>query len=319
MNRAFVLPAVVALSLAAWCQTPTNSGGPKASAPQKPKVSPLAEYAGAWTSNFNGTIWLSLWLELRGDQLSGSLVYPRSFELNDSGELKSYSEERSTKTVTDAVVNPDGLLLSVKDADTQETSRFLMKILPPDKGTADLKMIGMSVRPGMSKPKPWRLVKSAIAKPPENQTTSPLSDYLGDWISTFDGKVWLLLELALRGGQIAGWYTHSRDLELNVEGGLKSVSDEKVKEKIADATLNADGLLLTIEDRGSQKPDQYLMEIAVPAKAAALTLLATDMPAGMPKPKSWVLLKFGAATTSKESTPTETPAGTQQSTKPFLN
>lgn len=303
MKRAFVLLTTVALGLAAWCQAPPGSGGPAAAAPQKPKVSPLAEYAGAWTSNFNGKIWLSLWLELHGDQLSGSLVYPRSFELNDDGELKSYSEEQSTKTITDAVVNPDGLLLTVKDADNQEAGRFLMKVLPPDKATADLKMIGMSVRPGMSKPKPWRLVKSAIAKPPENQTASPLADYAGDWISTLDGKVWLLLELALRGGQLTGWFTHSRDLEVNDEGGLKSVSDEKVKEKVADATLNPDGLLLTIEDGNSGEPDHYLMEIAVPAKAAALTLLATDLPAGIPKPKPWVLLKFDAATTNKETTP----------------
>ena len=157
-----MLSAVVAVSLTAWCQAPVNSGSAAASTPQK-KVSPLAEYAGNWTSTFDGKIWLSLRLELHGDQLTGSLLHPHSLELNDNGELKSVSEEQATETITNATVNPDGLLLTLNDPDTKEIDRYLMKLLLPTKDTADLKMIAMSVRPGMPKPKPWRLAKSGTA------------------------------------------------------------------------------------------------------------------------------------------------------------
>ena len=297
MKWIFALLAVGVVGHSAWGQAPGSTS------PQKKQISPLAEYEGYWTSTFEGKIWLQLELELRGDQLIGSMEHARKIDLNDNGELKSVSEEQSRETVTDAAVNPDGLVVTVKDLDSQDTHRYLMRLVLPAKDAADLRIIGGSMPPGMPKPKPWRLVKSAIAKPPENQAAPPLADYAGDWISTFDGKVWLLVELALRGEQLTGWLTHSHDLELNDEGGLKSVSDDKVKEKIADATLNPYGLVLTVKNGDSKEPDQYLMQIVMPAKAAALTMLATDLPAGMPKPKPWVLLKYDAATTGKEPAP----------------
>lgn len=163
MKRMCVLLAIMAVSLSCWCQAPANSGSAAPAAPPNKQVSPLAEYAGEWTSKFDGKIWLQLHLELQGDQLIGSLLRPHSLELNDNGELKSVSEEQVTQTLTDAVINPDGLLLTVKDADTQETNRYLMKVLPRAKDTAELKMIAMDVPPGMPKPKPWRLVKSGVA------------------------------------------------------------------------------------------------------------------------------------------------------------
>lgn len=163
MKRTCVLLAVMAVSLSAWCQAPPNSSSSAPAAPPKEQVPPLAEYAGEWTAKFDGKIWLQLHLELHGDQLIGSLLRPHSLELNDNGELKSVSEEQVTQILTDAVINPDGLLLTVKDADTQKTDRYLMKVLPSAKDTADLKMIAMDVPPGIPKPRPWRLVKSGVA------------------------------------------------------------------------------------------------------------------------------------------------------------
>ena len=61
------------------------------------------------------------------------------------------------------VLNPDGLLLTLKDPDTQETDRYMMRLVAPDNDTAELKMIAMTMPPGMPKPKPWRLVKTGIA------------------------------------------------------------------------------------------------------------------------------------------------------------
>jgi hypothetical protein len=160
---------VVAVSLTAWSQAPPGSAA--AATPQKPKVSPLAEYAGTWTARFDGKIWLSLELELHGDQLTGSLVHPHSLELNDNGELKSVSEEQTTDPIIDAVLNPDGLVLTVKDPDSQDKDRYLMRLVLPEKEAADLKMIAMSLPPGISKPKPWRLAKSGIAQ--TNQEAAP--------------------------------------------------------------------------------------------------------------------------------------------------
>ena len=144
---------MLAVSVAGWSQAP-----PKA----KP-VNPLLEYAGEWTSVFEGKVWLSLQLELRGEQLTGSLVRPLKVEISDNGGINSVSEEQLTETVAEAVVNPDGLLLTLQRADTQDRDRYQMRLIPPEKQTADLKMIGMAMPPGMPKPMPWRLVKSGSA------------------------------------------------------------------------------------------------------------------------------------------------------------
>ena len=141
---------MLAMSMSGWSQAP-----PKA----KP-VNPLLEYTGEWTSVFEGKVWLSLQLELRGEQLAGSLVRPQRVEINDNGGIKSVSEEQYTETITEAVVNPDGLLLTLQRADTQDRDHFQMRLISPEKQTADLKMIGMQMPPGMPKPRAWRLVKS---------------------------------------------------------------------------------------------------------------------------------------------------------------
>ena len=152
--------AVFAVTLTAWSQAPPASVG---TPPQKPKVSPFAEFAGEWTATFDGRVWLRLHLELRGDQLAGSFVHPHNLELNDNGELKSVSEEQSSDPIITAVLNPDGLLLTMKDPDSQETDRYMMRLLAPAKDAAELKMIAMSMPPGMSKPKPWKLTKTGVA------------------------------------------------------------------------------------------------------------------------------------------------------------
>ena len=156
--------AVTAVSLSAWCQAPPGSVA--TAPPQKAKVSPLAEYAGLWTATLDGKIWLSLQLALQGDQLTGSLVHPHSIEMNDNGELKSVSEEQTSDPILAAVLNPDGLLLTLKDPNSQDTNRYVMRLVAGVKGAADLKMIAMTVQPGMSKPKPWRLTKSGTQQSP---------------------------------------------------------------------------------------------------------------------------------------------------------
>ena len=159
MKLLAALLIVIALSLCVWSQAPAS---PSAAAhPPKPKVSPFAEYAGEWTATFDGKVWLRLHLEFRGEQLVGALLHARNLSVNDNGDLKSVSDEQSGATVTSAALNPDGLLLTTKDADTQESDRYLMRLVSPENDAAELKMIAMSMPPGMPKPKPWKLVKSA--------------------------------------------------------------------------------------------------------------------------------------------------------------
>jgi hypothetical protein len=161
MKLLCALFAVFAVGLSAWSQAPTGSG--TAATPQKPTISQFAEYAGEWTATFDGKVWLRLHLELRGDQITGALLHARNLAVNDNGELKSVSEEQSGETVTSAALNPDGLLLTLKDPVSQETDRYVMRLVTAEKDAAELKMIAMSMPPGMPKPKPWRLVKSGVA------------------------------------------------------------------------------------------------------------------------------------------------------------
>ncbi len=121
------------------------------------KVNPLVPYAGNWIGAFENKPWILLNLNLVGDKFSGSLQRANKFDIRDDGELKHVSDDFITLPLVDAVLNPDGLLVTVKHPDTQETDRFTMKLTSDS--AAEIKMIAMKMPPGMSKPKPWKLMK----------------------------------------------------------------------------------------------------------------------------------------------------------------
>ena len=166
MKNALLLVLLFVVALLAMGQAPTAPTNPQAKA--KP-VSPLADYAGDWTSSFEGTVWLRLRLKLQDDKLVGAMIHARKITTDDSGGLKSVSEEQSNEVMTDSLLNPDGLRLTFKDANSQETEQYLMRLILPSKQTADLKMIGQAMPPGMAKPKPWQLVKSNTRTSPSRQ------------------------------------------------------------------------------------------------------------------------------------------------------
>lgn len=93
--------------------------------------------------------------------MTGSVEHPRSIELDDNGEVKSVSSDHSSEVLQDAKVTGDGLLLIVKDETTNELDRFAMQLTSDT--TANIKMLAMSMPPGMPKPKPWKLTKSATS------------------------------------------------------------------------------------------------------------------------------------------------------------
>jgi hypothetical protein len=147
----------ITLSLSVFAQAPANPNPTPGQAPVK--KNPLLPYAGNWICTLDNKPWFVLSLNLVGEQFSGSLQRVRSFDLNDSGEVKRVSEEFEAYQLTDATLNPEGLLLTLKDPDTQQTQRYQMKLTGDS--TAEIKMLAMTLPPGMPKPKPWKLTKAA--------------------------------------------------------------------------------------------------------------------------------------------------------------
>lgn len=130
-----------------------TQGGAKAPV----KKNPLLPYAGNWIGAFENKPWILLNLNLSGEQFSGSLERATKIELNDNGEIKHVSDEFVNDPLLDAKLNPDGLLITVKDPNTQENFRYVMKLTSDT--AAEIKMIAMNMPPGMAKPKPWKLMK----------------------------------------------------------------------------------------------------------------------------------------------------------------
>jgi len=151
--RRFIPVAVliVGLAMVGLAQTSMTPGMQNAPA----RKSPLAGYAGAWIGTFDGHAWLTIRLTQQGTQLSGTVQRQSDVKFNDQGEIKSVGEEQTTSAVENSLLNGDGLLLTVKEPGTQQTDHYLMRLTGAD--TAELKMVAMSMPPGMAKPKPWKL------------------------------------------------------------------------------------------------------------------------------------------------------------------
>lgn len=151
--RRFIPVAVliVGLAMVGLAQTSMTPGMQNAPA----RKSPLAGYAGAWIGTFDGHAWLTIRLTQQGTQLSGTVQRQNDVKFNDQGEIKSVGEEQTTAAVENSLINGDGLMLTVKDPGTQQTEHYVMRLTGAD--TAELKMVAMSMPPGMAKPKPWKL------------------------------------------------------------------------------------------------------------------------------------------------------------------
>jgi hypothetical protein len=149
----FVAMLMIALSAVVLAQTSMTPGMQNAPV----RKSPLADYPGTWIGTFQGHTFVSLRLAVDASQVTGTLLRPHEVQYTDRGDLKSVSDEKSTDAVESAVLNGDGLMLTVKDPSTQETTRYLMRLTTA--GTAEVKMVAMSMPPGMPKPKPWTLSK----------------------------------------------------------------------------------------------------------------------------------------------------------------
>ncbi len=142
---------LLALSAIASAQTSMTQGMQNAPA----RKAPMSEYVGAWIGTFEGHTWMTIRLELQGKQLFGTLQRPQEVQFDDRGEIKGIGEAQLTATVENAVLQGDGLLLTVKDPNSPEPDRYLLRLTSAN--TAELRMVAMSMPPGMPKPKPWKL------------------------------------------------------------------------------------------------------------------------------------------------------------------
>ena len=158
-----VILLLIAISVISVAQTSTSAQAPNAPV----RKSPLAGYAGSWIGMFEGHAWMSIRLNLQAEQISGSMQRARDYKFNNNGGLLSVSEEQVTEGVENGVLQGDGLLLTVKDAETQQTTHYVLKLTGPD--TAELKMVAMSMPPGMPKPLPWKLSRVGAS----TATTAP--------------------------------------------------------------------------------------------------------------------------------------------------
>lgn len=159
MKRSSAMILLLLLTcLSGWAQSPPEAAG------QKPQVRKAAidEYAGTWNSMFGGKPWMILGLGFEGDKLTGWMQHAQDFQFNDQGELKSVGDTLAKETVETAEMSGDGLVITLKNDDTKAIERYLMRIVAPD--TAELRMSGMNMPPGMPKPRPWKLTKAEAAK-----------------------------------------------------------------------------------------------------------------------------------------------------------
>lgn len=159
-NLVLIMIAVALFSLSGEAQTSSQHSAQEAAA-RKP---PEAPYLGTWTGMFQGHAWIILKLEMVNDRLTGSLQHPHSFDFTDQGDLKTISDDQITETLQKSTITGDGLLLTMIDPATSETNRYALK-LTGDK-TGELKMVAMSMPPGMPKPKPWKVTRTAAPKMP---------------------------------------------------------------------------------------------------------------------------------------------------------
>ena len=154
MKRSLVLTLLaMSLSMLAIAQQTAKPPAPGAAV----KKSPLADYAGAWIGAVDNHPFVLVRLNLAANQITGSLLRPKDLQYNNNGSIKSVSDEKLTLSIDNAVIQGDGLVLSVKNPNAQQPDHYVMRLTGAT--TAEIKMVAMSMPPGMPKPQPWKLMK----------------------------------------------------------------------------------------------------------------------------------------------------------------
>jgi hypothetical protein len=121
---------------------------------------------------------------------------------------------------------------------------------------------------------------------------SPLAEYAGAWVGTFQGHTWMAIRLTLQGNEVSGTIQRPQDLQFADSGELKSVGDQQLTWTVEKSQLTGDGLLLTVKNADNPQTDRYVVRLTT-ANTAEVKMVAMNMPPGMPKPKPWTLNRVG--------------------------
>src|SRR5271157_1843486 len=81
-------------------------------------------------------------------------------------------------------------------------------------------------------------VSANQAPPGKPVRKSPLADYAGTWLGSFEGKSWLTVKLSLQADQLSGSIQRPRNVQFNDQGEIRSVSDDQSTEVLQDAQVN---------------------------------------------------------------------------------
>ena len=148
MPVALLMVLLAGIGAAQTSMTPAMQNAPS-------RKSSLAEYAGSWVSVFRGHTWFSIRLIKQGTQLTGTVQMPAEFTFDNSGDLKSVSDDRSTYPLENVTLETDYLLLKATNTRTRQTDSYIMQLTSAN--TAELKMDSVPMSPEMPQPKPWKL------------------------------------------------------------------------------------------------------------------------------------------------------------------
>lgn len=93
----------------------------------------LSDYAGTWIRKVHGQNFLVLTLKIEGDQVSGSLALPKSFNESYGGEVNSVSSEVNQFTVSHAsAFNGHLEFVTQKVSDPNDQDHYVMTIVDHD-------------------------------------------------------------------------------------------------------------------------------------------------------------------------------------------
>lgn len=118
----------------------------------------VQEFAGKWVLKYSGQNFLALTLQFADEQLTGTMILPKHFQMDQGGEFSKISSDLATMTIAQASI-VDGHLQFVAKRDSDE-EQFSMSFVDP--GHALLEMVGFPLQP-------WKIER---AKASENLTVA---------------------------------------------------------------------------------------------------------------------------------------------------
>ncbi len=122
----------------------------------------LSDYVGKWVVKSAGRNFLVLTLKLEGDQLSGSMVLPEHFEVDQDGDVSHVSPEHSERPVVHASLVDGRLELITQHGEDKD--RFAMVLT--DHNNATLQLVDAAIAP-------WRLQRVAESEETTVATSWP--------------------------------------------------------------------------------------------------------------------------------------------------